>query len=332
MIPVVEAGSYSHAVADVHLLSAAAGARRRDPKALLDLEQMRACADADRFGVHRAVDRPSDADLLLFVEVSDAAGAYFERVRSHPAYRAAGDRSYLFSSTDRLVPLLPGVYASIERAWYWTSWARPGHYLGVRESGELHHEPRRETPAYLFSFVGSPQAHAVRARLLRLRHPAALLSGPLPGGAAAYARTIRASEFVLCPRGGGAASFRLFETMMLGRAPVIVSDAWVPPRGPEWPRFSVRVREADVADIPARLTALRPRAQAMGELARAAWLEWFAEDVTFHRVVESCLELAAAAPRRSGLRRYAPYAQLLRPYHAARWASRRLGPDRSRAA
>jgi len=39
-----------------------------------------------------------------------------------------------------------------------------------------------------------------------------------------YARLIANSKFVLCPQGVGPSSLRLFETLLMGRAPVIISD------------------------------------------------------------------------------------------------------------
>jgi hypothetical protein len=58
------------------------------------------------------------------------------------------------------------------------------------------------------------------------------------------------SKFVLCPRGYACSRWRLFETMMAGRVPVIISDQWVPPEGPAWERFSVRVSQKHVAQPP----------------------------------------------------------------------------------
>ena len=119
---------------------------------------------------------------------------------------------------------------------------------------------------------------------------------------------------------------------MLGRVPVIVSDQWVPPVGPDWESFSVRVEESQIGAIPRILDDRSEEAQGMGEIARAAWLEWFSQSASFHRVVEWCLELSECAPQRAGMRRYAPYLQLLRPYHAARLmvkrVERRFGTER----
>jgi hypothetical protein len=315
-------------LASAYLLSAAP-ASRRDPKAYLDLEQMRDSAGADRFGVHEVVDDPGEADVILFVETSGAAGYYFERVRRHPVYRAFRSRSYLFCSTDRVVPLLPGIYASIEARQYRPAWTRSGHYLGVKERGPLRYKPDR-SPSWLYSFVGSATTNRFRARIMDLQHPEALIididsEPPADDPLKRFADSIHDSSFVLCPRGGGTSTFRLFEAMMLGRVPVIVSDQWVPPKGPDWPSFSLRVREGDLASVPELLESHTVHARAMGEAARAVWLDWFSEPVSFHRTIEWCLELAFEAPSRTGLERYRPWLQMLRPYHAARAVAKRLG-------
>jgi hypothetical protein len=327
-------------MATVHLLSAVAGDPERDAKALLDLEQMRASAEVDAYGEHLLADDPGQADLVLFVETGWAAGHYFQRVRSHPVARRFRAKSYLFSSADGVVPFLPGVFASIERRWAWRAWTRSGGFLGVKEGDGLRYAADH-APSELFSFVGAVTADPVRRGVAALRHPRAIVvdtaaearaiaSGERPALGQdryreRYARSIRDCAFVLCPRGGGTATFRLFEAMMLGRAPVIVSDQWVPPAGPDWDRFSVRVAEKRVDSIPALLEAREHEAADMGRAAREAWIEWFSPQAFFHRTVNSCLELEREAPSRAGMRRYAPYAQMLRPYHAARAVVKRLG-------
>jgi hypothetical protein len=333
-------------VASVYLLSAALNDPGRYPKALLDLEQMQASAQADRFGVHKVVEDPGEADLILFVETDGAAGHYFHRVRSHPVYREFRSKSYLFAAADTVVPFLPGVYTSIERRWYWPAWTRSGHYLGVKERGDLRYEPGY-LPSRLYSFVGAANTHPVRQRIMQLRQPDAVLMdshaeslaierGELPPVPPEeffqrYVRSIEDCAFVLCPRGGGTSSFRLFETMMLGRVPVIVSDQWVPPDGPHWASFSLRVDEDRVHTIPALLETRAADARAMGGEARATWLDWFSEGASFHRTVEWCLDLAPSARARAGPRRYVPYVQMLRPYHAARSVAKRLGHGQERA-
>jgi hypothetical protein len=84
---------------------------------------------------------------------------------------------------------------------------------------------------------------------------------------------------------------RLFEAMRVGCVPVILSDAWVPPSGPNWRDFSVLVPERDFATLPRLLESLEPSAEAKSVMARQIWTDWFSDEVTFHRLVEWCLEL-----------------------------------------
>lgn len=292
---------------------------------------MLAAARLDRFGVHRVTDDPATADLILFVETSGGAGFYFERVLRHPVYRRFREKSYLFCSTDRLVPLVPGVFTSIERRHYREAWTRGSHYLGVAERPGLAYEPG-EAREWLFSFVGAAAAHPVRRRVLALRDPRGLLvnagaeraSVPEEKYRERFSRSLHGSKFVLCPRGGGVSSFRLFEAMMLGRVPVVISDQLILPEGPDWEHCSLRVAEAEVEAIPALLAAREAEAGPMGDAARRVWLDWFGPEVGFHRTVERCLDLARFAPQRRGAKRFAPYAQMLEPFHAARWARKRL--------
>ena len=318
----------------------------RDPMARLDLEQMLASAAQDRFGLHQLCEDPHDADIIMFVETISTftnRNHYFQRVRNHPVYRQFAWKSYLFAAADKVIPFLPGVYASIERRWYWPAWTRSGHYPGVKEEpGRLYNADH--APSRLFSFVGEAGTHRVRTRIMGLEHPDALLidsgaeslaieRGEQPALSpeefrARYIQSIEDSAFVLCPRGGGASTFRLFESMMLGRVPVIVSDQWVPPDGPDWESFSLRVNESEVDRIPVLLETCAADAPAMGRSARAAWVDWFSEAASFHRTVEWCLDLARFAPARRGFHRYVPFVQMLRPYHAARVVAKRLGHGR----
>jgi hypothetical protein len=181
-------------------------------------------------------------------------------------------------------------------------------------------------PRWLASFRGSLKTHTVRSALLAIASRRIRIedSEPLQDWAAhgkhmmgyddaahaSYLGRISESSFVLCPRGLGASSIRLFEVMQAGRVPVIISDAWVAPVGPAWETFSVRVPEREVGRLPHLLAALEPRAQTMGELARAAWQEWFSEEVSFHRAAQWCLDIAAARRASEPLRRWLAYRRL----------------------
>ena len=133
-----------------------------------------------------------------------------------------------------------------------------------------------------------------------------------------YAELCKASKFVLCPRGLSVSSIRLFETMRMGRVPVILADGWVAPEGPRWEKFSIRIPESEFAQIPRLLECRESEAIAMGELARREWEEWFSDDVLFHRLVELCLDIKRKRTIPESLARWPVYFQFLRPFHFRR--------------
>ena len=280
------------------------------------------------------VDRPEDADILIFVETSTCAGPYFETVRRHPTYRRHRERSYVYCATDLIVPVVPGVFPSISKENYLPAWSRAGGYIGIHERPSLVYDAEWQ-PSRLFSFVGASATHPLRRRIMRLDHPGGLLidtADDPPGGLSRadyerrYREALRDSAFILCPRGGGPSTFRLMQAMIMGRAPVIISDAWCAPIGPRWDEFSIRVPESDVDEIPRLLEERRPEAGEMGRLARQAWVDWFGPEAAFHRTVEWALDLHESSSLREGLGRLRPWMKASSPYHLlrrTRWRFRR---------
>jgi hypothetical protein len=129
-------------------------------------------------------------------------------------------------------------------------------------------------PTLLFSFVGNANYAPVRGRVLALQHPDALLlnrSSGVRDDDLDYVEKIRDSHFVLCPRSISPSTWRIYETMMAARVPVIIADGWVPPRDIDWPSCSLRVSESDVDSIPSLCAANVGRAREMGLRARQEW-------------------------------------------------------------
>jgi hypothetical protein len=278
---------------------------------------------------HFLVDDPDSADVILFAELK-GAGPYFELVRRHPFVKHYREKCFLFCANAFVIPFLPGVYACIEKRWR-SRRTIPGFYLGVSENKFVRFTPPAEEQPYLYSFVGSLRNAPVRRLLAELRHPRSLIQDTsadydrvlygrvqpdeLLNFWRRYAEVMEASKFVLCPRGLGASSVRLFDTMRMGRVPVILSDDWIEPPGPCWKRFSVRIQERDYAQIPALLEAREGDALSMGKLARQQWEEWFSDEVCFHRVVDACLRIQSQRRIPEKWLRFIPFLQFLRPFH-----------------
>lgn len=242
---------------------------------------------------HNLVDRIDDADLVFAIGVAEPTMASLRHfVRS----RKIENRIIVYSAGDQIVPYLAGIYPSIDRRWYDSRWCRSGCYLRVSTNDRGSSLEKNLPRKFLFSFRGNASTHSIREKLLRLECSNASLidtgdksytdENRLP-----YVSEIAQSSFVLCPRGAGSSTFRLFETMAMGRVPVIISDAWVPPCGPNWDACSVRVPEKQIQTIPKVLAELEQNAIQMGERARQEWERFFSPHVYFNYLVDQCIEL-----------------------------------------
>lgn len=309
--------------ANVLLVTTAQGVRGR-----FDFEQLLNSARAEA-SPHAIVSDPAAADLILFVERESDPKSRLSHIRSHPLYRQFQEKCFLFDARYKGIPFVPGVYSSIMSAHHDPRRTKSGHYLEVQENAIMTWSPEYD-PRYLFSFVGTSWTHRVRRAILQLRHPDALLVDTASKGILikkvhpvtdeaeveyleSYVQRLKDSRFVLCPRGTGPSSLRLFESMMVGRVPVIISDEWVPPDGPEWPRFSLRVPERDVASIPHLCEQHAGAALEMGRAAREAWETWFSIDASFHSIVEWCLDIQQSRRHPAWLLDMAAFACYLKP-------------------
>ncbi len=232
---------------------------------------------------HTAVNDPDEADAILFLNTGrNKFRRWAEVLRADPVVQAFPEKCFVQDYSDRPIPFLPGLYVAMPTARVDPLRVRPVDSWVPFEAG-LRDEllARTEAPSLLFSFSGADSA-PVRRRifdvLAKTEHASVVEAAnwwnasdeerrALRDG---YLEEIRNSAFVLCPRGQGTFSNRLYETMQLGRVPVILSDAWAAPSGPPWPDIAFRVAESRVVEIPALLRRYEGRAADMGAAALAA--------------------------------------------------------------
>jgi hypothetical protein len=232
---------------------------------------------------------PAEADLILFAETYDGLDPYFFEVVRHPVFRRFPAKCVLYHINDTAHTLCRTISPSVESTHPNARSRRSFSYvIRVHENTARSSVPAPPHPGkYLFSFIGDPATHPVRQELLKLQHPESILraaSGISAMGMDAAEREAfhrrfiedtLDSLFVLCPRGMGASSMRLFETMELGRAPVIIADSWLRVADVPWHEFALFVKEKDVTQIPSLLKTHRDQAVAMGLRARAVWEQHF---------------------------------------------------------
>jgi len=240
-------------------------------------------------------ERRRHAEIILFVESGYIGLESIRKVRA--VWHETGADIYIFSESDWPFAFIPGLYCSLTRALPWArSWA---FLLDDEEPSE---GESRDHP-YLFSFIGRLSTHPLREKIRRLdgvdRPCLDVSEGPKRFKDWDYKRTasrvLSESRFVLCPRGIGSSTIRVFETMRAGRVPVIISDAWIEPPVGDWSSFSLRVPERDVEHIPEICARHLHLATSMGELARRTFAQFFSP-ATFLDSALDVIRLVAPHP------------------------------------
>jgi hypothetical protein len=251
---------------------------------------------------------PEDAEIIVFLE-----SLHFKNRHNIPALlqeefvRAFPKKCYVLNYRAEPVAFFPGVYTSLPRSRHDENWSRPGaYYLGNPNPHIAEYENHAWNPRHLFSFRGA-MSHPVRRQLLQkaaawgTENPVTWVDRWFNHNEAEfrdYLQEIVDSQFVLCPRGLAVSSHRVYETMRLGRVPVIIADDWLAPRGPKWEEFSITVAEDALDRIPSLLASVTDSAPGLGRKARAAWENWFSPDVVLRNHLN---ELVGLARHRRGL-------------------------------
>jgi hypothetical protein len=267
------------------------------------VDQFRALAKADRVRTHRLTEDPASADLILYPQCHMLSRDWrLNAIRNSGLATQFPDRVMVYDERDRPWSGLPGIYVSMPSSSFDRHRQKAWGYAGFATRNS---EQSRVKPDLLFSLVASP-THPSREPLFRLVDADAVVervrgfvfydpaSTDFEKRKQRFRTTLLRSRFVLCPRGTGTSSVRLYETMAAGRVPVIISDEWVAPDGPAWQQFSIRWPEGQTDGLIDALHTQDRNWSRMSTAARQAYEEYFAPDMMFHRIVERCSELLVA--------------------------------------
>jgi hypothetical protein len=287
------------AATNVYLLPPDEVTKALPPLAQACFEQLRAGFAIQSATAHALASDPESAELILAPIQSAGYGPCFEALRSSATYRKHADKLVVYSPDDNQFPALRGLYPAAPRRWVRRGWALPAHYISAHIHQFSFTSEEIGKKDILFSFVGSSRTHAIRERIVRWRHPAAVVIDSSAKNDSQYwwektnknqfvdsfKDVTRRSKFVVCPRGVSSSSIRLYEAMEAAAVPVIVSDDLELPLGPSWEEFSVRVQERDIESIPRLIEQLHDRATKMGSAARRVWETYFSPEATVASVV-----------------------------------------------
>ena len=308
--------------------------------------RLRESYGTDVHGTHELTDDPAEADVILLASNTIFFPAGLGLLRED-LFRKYSAKVIVYDRMFNPSPFVGGLSPN------WVKGNEP--FPGAGQGWMYYHpgaaEPHLEqlawsTPVpYLWSFKGDHRTHPVRDSLLRVKDERAFVRDTSATSQVQlrkhreqtdadkkvfieqYINLIRDSKFVVCPRGVGASSMRLFEAMRAGRAPVIISDDWLPPLFVDWAACSLRVPESAAGRIGEILREHESEAEALGARAREEWERVYGPANQFHHAVETCLRILEARRRAGGLRKYAALPKLLRaPYNRElmRYAKKRV--------
>lgn len=281
---------------------------------------------------HQVVDNPHAAEIIIF---AGSARPNYSDIRNSSLFKKYKNKAVILTESDKEIPLLPGLYTCLENKWGAAKrqTVSAGSYLRVAENDSLDINADILQAKYLFSFLGNAQNHPCRKEIMKLSDSSAYLSdtvdeittqrdgcvGENVERGMHYRKILEQSKFILCPRGVGVSSWRLFETMRATRVPVIISDNLILPQGPRWDEFSLIVKEKDIHKVPEILSSNAHLVSEYSKKARSEWDRFFSKEVVFETCVDALLKAHRNRRSESGFLRLLVYANYLDPYYFRHW-------------
>jgi hypothetical protein len=130
-----------------------------------------------------------------------------------------------------------------------------------------------------------------------------------------YAQILSKSKFILCPRGIGPSSYRQYECMKMGIAPVIIADEWIEPKGVDWKNCSIRVKESEVTQIESILKSRQNEYLELGLNARKNYEKFISFENQFHFLSDAAATLHSLRKEVSIFDYVTEYFRFLQPFH-----------------
>ncbi|WP_213954746.1 exostosin family protein [Variovorax sp. dw_954] len=231
---------------------------------------------------------PAAAEVILMPENDSRIFA------SAPVFQSHKEKCVAISDGDILSYYMPSLYASNHRSLLSRGRAlTAGPFsslveapLGSRNAWISPLKDAQVEKRYLYSFMGGSTS-MLRKRLFRYyrsltiadalvestdhyKHWSRDASPEHSAQQRRYIETMQASKFVLCPRGASASSIRLFESMELGCAPIVLADRWIPVDGVDW-SFCLFVKESRYRELDVIVRSHADEWQERGAAARKAF-------------------------------------------------------------
>ena len=293
-------------------------------------QNIRKSSTYDPFKKYFLVDNPEIADLIIFVEHHIGEDPYFFDVLKHPIYKLYKNKCYLYHDADKQLTFIPTISPSVCVSSFNKKMHHPYHYLEqFSYNPYIEYIPNKiYEKKYLFSFIGASRTYPlVREKIIECFQGDDNINDTKDYNAweleanernlyfEKYAQVAFQSKFILCPRGIGSSSYRLYESMKIGIAPVIISDEWLEYEEVDWKSCSIRIKEKDVSQIENILKSRENEYLELGINARKNYEKYISSENQFHLLSEAAARLHTMRKDISVLDYVREYLRFLEPFH-----------------
>ena len=248
---------------------------------------------------------PEVADIVLLQEkVSFKDFRYIHKLFRDPIISKYTDKVFTINCDDCATGLLRGLYTSLPKSRFDFRIHRAIPYMQYPNELIFGSTCSDTEPEYLASWRGNTKSNAIRLKMIslfnsqtgfRLEATNSWLNHQ-DDEKQSYRDLILNSKFSLCPAGWAPVSFRIYESMALGRCPVILADEFVPPPGPDWNSFALFYPQRKITELEPFLRHHESMYDELGAKALQAWQTYFEHNRVETYFANSLIKLVASVP------------------------------------
>jgi hypothetical protein len=243
---------------------------------------------------------PNEADALIIQEKwSYKDFRYLKRIEDDPFISKYISKVFTLNSDDCATGIFRGLYICITKSKLDNKLHASVPFLDYFNQTPFEKEFLLPEPKYLASWRGNPMSNKVRPKMIKLFGSNSEFCiestdtwlNHSNDEKENYINLILNSKFSLCPGGWAPSSIRIFESMALGRCPVIIADEFSPPKGPAWHEFALFFPEKDIKNLPRFLHEHESSFKELGLKAKEAWHTFFDKEHIADYYANSLLQI-----------------------------------------
>ncbi len=256
----------------------------------------------------KEVYNPEEADAILIQENDSFKNYnYIKELLADPIISKYPEKVFTINTDDSATGLLRGLYTCLPKSRIIEEIYTAVPYVQFPNDMVLTVEIDEAEPRFLAVWRGNIKSNKLRPKLVasleskeRCRIEKSLSWMKFEKEEQEiYVDLIKNSKFSICPAGWASATYRIYESMALGRCPVILADDFVPPKGPDWNEFALFYPEKKIDDLYSFLLQNEHLAETYGKKAFQAWQKYFSPFRIRNYYADALLELISSTPETS---------------------------------